>query len=135
MTGLCNRRHLSLALVSAALLAFQIVLLQSLATSQWHHFASFVISIALLGFGAAGTILTLTRNWMVTRQEPLLPILLCVSAVALAGVMGLSQRLLGSFDSLLLFVDPGEMLRLAAVAFLLMLPFFFGALAIGLIFT
>ncbi len=72
---------------------------------------------------------------MVERQEQLLPFLLCLSAMALAGSLGLTQALLGGFDSLLLFVDPGEILRLAAVAFLLMLPFFFGALAIGLIFT
>jgi len=135
MAGLCNRRHLSLALISAALLAFQIALLQILATSQWHHFAYFVISIALLGFGAAGTIISLTRSWMVKRQQQLLPFLLCISAITLAGSSMLTQTLFGGFDSLLLFVDPGEILRLAAVAFLLMLPFFFGALAIGLIFT
>jgi hypothetical protein len=135
MAGLCNRRHLSLVLISAALLAFQIALLQILATSQWHHFAYFVISIALLGFGVAGTILSLTRTWMMERQEQLLPFLLCISAVSLAGSPGLTKVLFGGFDSLLLFVDPGEILRLAAVAFLLMLPFFFGALAIGLIFT
>ena len=135
MAGLCNRRHLSLALISAALLAFQIALLQILATSQWHHFAYFVISIALLGFGAAGTILSLTRSWMVKRQKQLLPFLLCISAITLVGSSVLTQTLFGGFDSLLLFVDPGEILRLAAVAFLLMLPFFFGALAIGLIFT
>ena len=59
-----NRRQLALVLVSAGLLAFQIALLQVLATSQWHHFASFVISCALLGFSAAGTLLALTRRWM-----------------------------------------------------------------------
>ena len=134
-TGWLNRRHLSLVLISAGLLAFQIVLLQILATSQWHHFAYFVISIALLGFGSAGTALSLARDWMVARQQHLLPSLLCASAVTLAGALGLSQEFIGGFDSLLLFVAPGEMLRLAAVAFLLMVPFFFGALAIGLIFT
>ncbi len=135
MNGLCNRQHLSLALVSAALLAFQIVLLQLLATSQWHHFAYLVISIALLGFGVAGTVLSLARRWMVARQAQLLPILLCCCAVTLAGSPGLTQGLFGGFDSFLLFVDIGEVLRLSAVALLLMLPFTCGALAIGLIFT
>ena len=135
IAGICNRRHVSLVLISAALLAFQITLLQILATSQWHHFAYFIISIALLGFGAAGTVLSLSRVWMVERQELLLPVLLCISAVTLAWSLGLVQGLFGGFDSLLLFVDPGEMLRFVAEAFLLMLPFFFGALAIGLIFT
>jgi hypothetical protein len=130
-----NRKHLALALVSAALLAFQIALLQILATSQWHHFAYLVISIALLGFGAAGTILSLTRHWMVARQAQLLPLLLCCCAVTLAGSLGLTQGLFGGFDSFLLFVDIGEVVKLSAVALLLMLPFICGALAIGLIFT
>ncbi|MDH3454354.1 MAG: hypothetical protein OEL80_04330, partial [Desulfuromonadales bacterium] len=135
LSGWLNRRHLCLVLISAGLLAFQIALLQILATSQWHHFANFVISIALLGFGSAGTALSLARSWLVARQQQLLPLLLCASAVTLAAALGLTQRLIGGFDSLLLFVAPGEMLRLAGVAFLLMLPFFFGALAIGLVFT
>ena len=135
LAGWLNRRHLSLVLISASLLAFQIALLQILATSQWHHFAYFVISIALLGFGTAGTALSLARGWMVMRQQQLLPLLLCASAISLATALGLTQALFGGFDSLLLFVAPAEMLRLAAVAFLLMVPFFFGALAIGLIFT
>lgn len=135
MNGLCIRKHLSLALVSAALLAFQIALMQILATSQWHHFAYLVISIALLGFGAAGTVLSLARRWMVARQAQLLPLLLCGCAVTLAGSLGLAQGLLGGFDSFLLFVNIDEVLRFAAVALLLMLPFACGALAIGLIFT
>jgi len=135
MNGLCNRNHLVLALVSAALLAFQIALLQILATSQWHHFAYLVISIALLGFGAAGTLLALTRRWMIARQAQLLPLLLCCCAVTLAGSLAMTQSLFGGFDSFLLFVDIGEVLKLSAVAILLMLPFACGALTIGLIFT
>ena len=135
LAGALNSRHLSLVLVSAGLLAFQLSLLQILATSQWHHFASFVISIALLGFGTAGTVLSLARDRMVARQRQLLPLLLCASAVTLTMALGMSQTLFGGFDSLLLFAAPGEVLRLAVTAFLLMLPFFFGALAIGLVFT
>ncbi len=130
----CNRRHLALALVSAALLAFQLALLQLLATSQWHHFAYFVISIAMLGFGAAGSLLSLARDWLLARQEPLLPLLLCGCAITLTAPLGVAQLLFGGFDSFLLFVDAGESLRLAAVALLLMLPFALGALAIGLVF-
>ena len=112
MNVLCNRRHLSLALVSAAMLAFQIALLQILATSQWHHFAYLVISIALLGFGAAGTILSLAKRWMVAYQTQLVPLLLCGCAVTLAGSLRFMHGLFGGFDSYLLFVDIGEALRL-----------------------
>ena len=130
-----NRRHLALLLLSAALLAFQISLLQILATSQWHHFAYMVISIALLGFGVAGTLLSLARGWVLERQAYGLPMLLCVCALTLAGALGMIQALFGGFDSYLLFVNAREALRLACSALLLMLPFTCGALAIGIIFT
>lgn len=127
--------QIALLLVSAALLAFQIALLQILAASQWHHFAYLVISIALLGFGVAGTVLSLARTWILARATLLLPVLLCTCAVTLAGSQGFIQTLFGNFDSFLLFVNPGEALRLAASALILMLPFTCGALAIGIIFT
>jgi len=132
---LSGDRQIALLLVSAALLAFQIALLQILATSQWHHFAYLVISIALLGFGVAGTVLSLARDWILARQALLLPLLLCACGVTLAGSLGFIQSLFGGFDSFLLFVNPGEALRLAASALILMLPFTCGALAIGIIFT
>ena len=130
-----RNKQIALLLVSAALLAFQIALLQILATGQWHHFAYLVISIALLGFGLAGTILSLARGWVLAREQLLLPLLLCACAVTLAGSLGFIRSLFGSFDSFLLFVDPGEFLRLAAASLTLMLPFTCGALAIGIIFT
>ncbi|MEN8730838.1 MAG: class I SAM-dependent methyltransferase [Desulfuromonadales bacterium] len=128
-------RQIALFPVSAALLAFQIALLQILATSQWHHFAYLVISIALLGFGVAGTALALARGWILARASLLLPLLLCACAVTLAGSLSFIESLFGSFDSYLLFVNPGEALRLAVSALTLMLPFTCGALAIGIIFT
>ncbi|MGD9343729.1 MAG: hypothetical protein PVJ25_06805, partial [Desulfuromonadales bacterium] len=130
-----RHQQVALLLVSAALLAFQIALLQILATSQWHHFAYLVISVALLGFGVAGTTLSLAREWLLARAEPLLPLLLSFCAISLAGSLGCIQSLFGGFDSYLLFVNPGEALRLAASSLILMLPFASGALAIGIIFT
>jgi hypothetical protein len=112
-------RQIALLLVSAALLAFQIALLQILATSQWHHFAYLVISIALLGFGVAGTILSLARDWILGREPLLLPLLLCACTVTLAGSLSFIQALFGGFDSLLLFVNPDEALRLATAALIM----------------
>lgn len=136
MTNLLfGRKQLALLLVSSSLLAFQIALLQILATSQWHHFAYLVISVALLGFGVAGTILAMARSWILARESLLLPLLLCACAVSLAGALGFIESLFGGFDSFLLFVNPAEALRLAASALILMLPFACGAMVIGIIFT
>ena len=56
---------LSIGLLSAAIIAFQLVLMQLLSIVQWHHFAYMVISVAMLGFGAGGTVLSLFSSWLV----------------------------------------------------------------------
>lgn len=128
------RYQIVLLLASASLLSFQIVLLQLLATSQWHYFAYFVISCALLGFGAAGTVISLVREKMIRHHTRLLPVFLSLSAITLSGSIFLSHFILGAFDSILLFVNPMEVVKLAILAIFLVLPFLFGALGIGLIF-
>ncbi len=40
-------------LVSALILAFEIVLMRSFSITQWHHFAAMIISVALLGWDSA----------------------------------------------------------------------------------
>ena len=48
---------IALLLVSASVLSYQVILVRAFSIGQWHHFAYMVISIALLGFGASGTLL------------------------------------------------------------------------------
>ncbi len=47
--------------VSAGIVAYQVFLARLLALVQWHHLAFMVISIAMLGFGAAGALLALRQ--------------------------------------------------------------------------
>ncbi len=47
---------------SATVIAYQIVWMRIWSIAQWHHFAYLVISIAMLGLGAGGTLLTLLRE-------------------------------------------------------------------------
>ncbi len=46
--------YLALVVISAAILAYEVLLVRLFAIVQWHHFAFMAISIALLGFGASG---------------------------------------------------------------------------------
>ena len=48
----------SVALISAAALAYEVLLMRLFSIIQWHHFAYMIISLALLGYGASGTFLT-----------------------------------------------------------------------------
>lgn len=52
----------ALFLVSGLAITYQIVLMRLLSIAQWHHFAYMVISVAMLGFGAGGTVMTLLRE-------------------------------------------------------------------------
>jgi hypothetical protein len=52
---------IAIALISAAVIAFEINLMRRLLIERWHHFGYLVISIALLGFGASGPILAALR--------------------------------------------------------------------------
>jgi hypothetical protein len=53
----------SIALLSIAIMSYQLSLIQILSIVQWYHFAYMVISIALLGFGAAGTFIAIFRKF------------------------------------------------------------------------
>ncbi|HYA63105.1 MAG TPA: hypothetical protein VED66_07860, partial [Candidatus Sulfotelmatobacter sp.] len=55
-------REAALLLVSASVLSYQVILVRAFSIGQWHHFAYMVISIALLGFGASGTMLAVLER-------------------------------------------------------------------------
>ena len=53
---------ISIALISASALAYEILLMRLLSITQWHHFAYMIISLALLGYGVSGTFLALVQD-------------------------------------------------------------------------
>ncbi|HKZ38073.1 MAG TPA: hypothetical protein VJ184_10500, partial [Chryseolinea sp.] len=126
---------LSIAFLSAAIIAFQLALIQILSIVQWYHFAYMIISIALLGFGAAGSLLALLRKQMTDHTELLLPFLMTGTGIAMSLVTDVSQMAFIRFDSYLLFAEYTHIGRLLVTYLLFLIPFFLGALAIGLIFV
>ncbi|MBP1683343.1 MAG: hypothetical protein H6Q27_907 [Ignavibacteriaceae bacterium] len=124
----------SVSLLSAAIIAFQLSLIQILSIVQWHHFAYMVISIALLGFGAAGTFLSLTKKFFIERAELILPGLITLSGLTMALSVSLAQIEVIRFDSYLLFTDYSHLWKLIITYLLFFIPFFLSALAIGIIF-
>ncbi len=127
--------HFSIGFLSAAIIAFQLALMQILSIIQWYHFAYMIISVALLGFGAAGTILALFKEKLLRHIRGLLPLLMISSGIAMSLVMDIAQVASIRFDSYLLFADYSHFWRLMLTYLLFFTPFFLGALAIGLIFV
>ncbi|NII29719.1 spermidine synthase-like protein [Pseudoflavitalea sp. X16] len=129
-----GRLLLSLGMLSAAIIAFQLALMQVLSIVQWHHFAYMVISMALLGFGAGGTLLSLFRQRLLKRIHWLLPVLMISCGITMSLVIYVSQFAFIRFDSYLLFANYAHIGRLLLTYLLFFIPFLLGALAIGLIF-
>ena len=133
MTPLATSRHLpgvSVALISAAALAYEVLLMRLFSIIQWHHFAYMIISLALLGYGASGTFLALTGPILLRRFERaywLCLVLFGLSAVA-CGL--LAQRI--PFNAEEVLWDWHQPVRLLAIYLLLSLPFFFAASGIAL---
>jgi hypothetical protein len=122
------------ALLSAALIGCEVAIIQLLSYVQWYHYANMVISIALLGFGAAGTLLSLKRKWMLQHSKTLLPLLMIFCGFTMLSAVELSQSNFARFDSYLLFTDSLQWLKLLINYVLYFIPFFLGALALGIIF-
>ncbi|MGH6781970.1 MAG: hypothetical protein ACREB5_07695 [Sphingomonadaceae bacterium] len=57
----------SIGLLAGAALAYQVLLFRLLAIIQWHPFAATIISLALLGHGAAGTALAIRGSRLLPR--------------------------------------------------------------------
>ena len=123
----------AIAILSAAALGYEILLMRLFSIVLWHHFAYMMISVALLGYGTAGTFVALARRTLLAHYERAF-----VAAAALFGVFAVAGFLLAqrvAFDPLELLWDPRQPLRLLAVYGLLVVPFFCAAVALCLTFT
>ncbi|MBC8320719.1 MAG: hypothetical protein ISR55_07470 [Bacteroidetes bacterium] len=129
-----TRINIAIGLVSTAIIAFQLVLMQILSYVQWYHFAYMIISIALLGFGAAGTFLTIFRERLQQNYNWLFPLLILLTAVLMSIVVKVAGLEVIRFDTLLIFHDYSYAGRLLLTYLIYFLPFFTGALAIGMSF-
>ncbi len=124
----------SLGLHSAAIIAFQLALMQLISIVQWHHFAYMIISIAMLGFGASGTLLALAREKLLRMSDWLVPLLMTVSGLFMMVAFTITRLDILQFDVYLLFLERSQIPILAANYIIFFVPFFAGALAIGIVF-
>jgi hypothetical protein len=112
---------IAIALISAAALALEIVLMRLFSITLWHHFAYMIISLALLGYGASGALLTLAQSAVQQRFAPLFCAAAAAFGVSAIGSFVLAQRV--PFNPLEILWDPRQPAYLLAVYLLLALPF------------
>jgi hypothetical protein len=123
--------YLGLVLLSAATLAFEITLTRLFSVTQWYHFAFLAVSVALLGYGASGTALSLVPRWVrppTARRASVLCILFAASVVAAY----LSLNYL-PFDSYRITWERIQILYLVVYYLALTVPFFCAGLVTGML--
>ena len=123
---------LSIALVSAAALAYEILLMRLFSIIQWHHFAYMMISLALLGYGASGTVLALCRRWLEGRYLVAYVVNAVLFGIGTLVCFRLAQII--PFNALEVLWEPRQTLWLMLIFLLLFVPFFCAANCICLTF-
>jgi spermidine synthase len=125
--------RLAVAAVSAAILACEVLLVRLLSIVEWHHFAFMAISVALLGFGAAGALIAVFRPWFEARLAPAFAISAALFGVTAPLAFLVAQAL--PFNALEVVWAPRQLLWLGVLYFVLAVPFTAGAVALGLAFV
>jgi hypothetical protein len=117
-------------LCSFSSLAYEIALIRIFSISLWYHFAFMVISIAMLGIGASGTVLSIHQKFRNISNIRLYSLFLGV---------GISMSYLISnqipFDPMKLSWDKIQLLYIGLYYIILSIPFFFTGLIIATAFS
>jgi len=124
---------ISLFLLSAATLTFEITLTRLFSVAQFYHFAFMIVSVALLGFGASGS--TLAIFPFLQRGAPAQRLAQWSLG---AGISILVAYLLTNwlpFDSFSIVWDSKQVLILILHYIALAAPFFFSGMALGFLLT
>lgn len=121
----------SLFLLSTATLVFEINLPRLFSVAQFYHFAFMIVSLALLGFGASGTILSIFPKMGRGHPQRSLGVLALGASLSILGSYLLTNWL--PFDSFSIAWDRRQIWILALHYAALALPFFFSGMAVGLL--
>lgn len=124
--------YFSVTLLSAAALAYEILLMRLFSIIQWHHFAYMFIGLALLGYGISGTIVAIHQQRLLQRFKPLY--ISCVALFGVSAVACFSLAQLIPFNAEAILWDGWQVFYLTGIFLLLAIPFFFAATGICLTF-
>ncbi len=123
--------YLGISLLSAATLIFEIALSRIFSVAQWYHFAFMTVSLALLGFGASGSFLSIFQEKAKVNLDRVL-----IASSSLFWLTLLGGYLVANyvpFDSFCIAWDRRQLLYLAIYYLSLSTPFFFSGLCISLL--
>ena len=124
-----RRQVLSIGILAAASILLESTLTRLLAVTQFYHFAFLVVSLALLGYGASGTLLAVVPQ---LRQMPLDRLLVraCIGySISVGFAYGIINFL--PFDSYAIAWDSSQLVYFGLYYLVLAIPFMMSGLAAG----
>lgn len=123
---------ISLFLLALAVLMVEICLTRIFSVLSWHHFAYLIISLALLGFGAAGSYLTVTQRFTNEQNDrSQLGHFAWMFAVTLIGMIVIVSKIHFYPVDIVRYKDYSNGLSLLILYMVVGIPFFFGGVCIG----
>jgi len=122
-------RFAALFLLSAAVIGYELAVMRAYSVGSWSNFGAMVISIALLGFGLAGTLLTFIQKSIRRAPERWLAGLALAFMPAMALAHVLAQTV--PFNPVLIVSDRRQIVWIGAYYAIYAVPFFVGALFIN----
>jgi hypothetical protein len=116
--------------VSWATLVLEVSLIRLLSFVIWHHFGYVIISTALLGFAAAGTLLAVIPRIGTRDLHASLARCCVLAAIATLGTLGVIA--FAQFDPMQIFSSRAQAALFVAYLIAAALPFFFSGLVVSL---
>ncbi|MCU7834613.1 MAG: SAM-dependent methyltransferase [gamma proteobacterium symbiont of Taylorina sp.] len=123
-----NPPLLSLGLISASAIGYEILLMRLFSIIQWHHFVYMIISLALLGYGISGTLVALLQKTLKRHFQMTYPLLLFLFSISSFSCFLLAQSL--PFNPETILWDSQQIGYLLGIFLLLSIPFVMAASAI-----
>jgi hypothetical protein len=125
--NISGRVYFTIFSVSCSALIFEVSLTRLFSIYLWYHFAFMVISIAMLGIGAAGTMLALFPKRLCSPSS-IGPYAICAGISMILGYI-VSNHI--PFDPVKFSWDHAQIFYLALYCLVLSIPFFFSGLLIA----
>ena len=135
-TGVATRSaflfYLAVALVSAAVIALQIVIMRIFSVGSWAHFGSMVVSLAMMGFGLTSVVMCAANDWFERHWRTVANFSLFAFGPLMVIANLLAQQI--PFNAIFLISDPVQKWKLFGNFVLYLTPFLSGAFFLGAVF-
>jgi spermidine synthase len=121
---------LTVFIISLTILSYEIILTRIFSITQWHNLSSLIISMAMLGFGASGSLILMLKKKIDKNLNSVSLILLFVYPVSIIFCFIISSKI--PFNPFEIAINNEQIFYFIAYFFLAGLPFLFGASIIGI---